>query len=63
MNPVHKLEIDVRLAVENFLKDNPELEIHSVIVSSKYNYVTKQIEHMIRADVRDKGRIFLGMSS
>lgn len=58
-----KLEAGIKTIVEMFQAENPELEIHSVIVNGKYNYATKKLEYWIRADVRGKGQIFLGMSS
>lgn len=57
------LEDNIRILIEAYQKDFPEVEIHSILIYAKGNYVTKKVDYHIYADVRDKGQIFLGMSS
>ena len=60
-----KLDIEerIRVLIESHQALNPEAEIHSILIYAKGNYVTKGVDYHIYADVRDKGQIFLGMSS
>jgi hypothetical protein len=55
------IECSIKSEIENWQRQNPDLEIHTIRVDGKFNYVTKKLEYGIYADVRDKGQIFLGM--
>jgi hypothetical protein len=57
------VEENIRGIIEHYQRDFPELEIHSILIYAKGNYVTKKVDYHIYADVRGKGQIFLGMSS
>jgi len=57
------LNMEIRAVVEEFISIFPDLEIHSIRVDGKFNYATQKLEYGIYADVREKGQIFLGMSS
>jgi hypothetical protein len=63
--PEIKTEIEegVRELIENYQALYPDVEIHSILIYAKGNYVTKGVDYHVYADVRDKGQIFLGMSS
>lgn len=54
---------EIRQVVEEFRNIFPDLEIHAIKVDGKFNYATQKLEYGIYADVREKGQIFLGMSS
>lgn len=57
------LEEEIRGTINAFQDTFPDLEIHSILIYAKGNYVTKKVDYHIYADVRDKGQIFLGMSN
>lgn len=57
------LNREIRTIVEAFISTFPDVDIHSIKIDGKFNYVTKELEYGIYADVREKGQIFLGMSS
>jgi hypothetical protein len=56
------IEDAIRTEVEKYQQFS-DVEIHAIKVDGKFNYVTKKLEYGIYADVREKGQIFLGMSS
>lgn len=58
-----RIEEDIRADIERYQRIFPDVEIHSILIYAKGNYVTKKVDYHIYADVRDKGQIFLGMSS
>ena len=57
------IEDEIKEVVRKYAEACPDFDIHTIRVDGKYNYVTKKLEYGIYADVRDKGQIFLGMSS
>ena len=62
-NTKGNIEFDIRMDIEDWQRQNPDLEIHAIKVDGKFNYATQKLEYGIYADVREKGQIFLGMSS
>jgi hypothetical protein len=57
-----ELEEKVRKVIADF-QDKYKSEIHSIICYAYFSPVDKQVHYAVKADVREVGQMFIGISS